>query len=386
METGWIPDRWIRYGYVLAPLSAAALWGGLYVVSKWGFDAIPPMTLAFSRIAIGAIALLVVVRLWYPRRSFSRGDQFGFGILGVVVALSIVTQFLGTALTTASQGSLVTVLTPIFTVALGVSLLGERLTRRLLVGIALATIGTIVIVVGQYDASSFTGGAIAGLLALLVASATWALYTVWGKPLVERYSALETATYSCLVAVPVTAAFVPVEFALTDATLTDVTPTPALFGAVFYLGIGGTAAAWYLWYKGLEVVDASVLAAFFFAQPIVGALLGVSLLGESLGSLFIVGGVVLSVGVYLASSSGAPRDEPDTNSPATASDDVSLDDSDSLPPSDDLDDHHLTDGSDETSASSNRSPSDCRFGTNESTRRPTDDRPASSGSPHAADD
>lgn len=85
-------------------MAAAALWGGLYVVSKWGFDAVPPVSLAFSRIVVGAATLFAVVRLRYPSRSFSRSDVIGFAALGTVVAASIVTQFLGTALTTASQG------------------------------------------------------------------------------------------------------------------------------------------------------------------------------------------------------------------------------------------------------------------------------------------
>lgn len=170
------------YLFALAPLLAAALWGGPYVVSKWGFDAVPPLTLAFVRVAIGSLALLIVVRLAYPRRAFRRRDLLGFTALGVAVAASIATQFLGTDLTTASQGSLITVLTPVFTVLFGVTLLGERLTGRLLVGIALATTGAVVVLSGQYDLTEFAGTATTGIAMLLVASATWAIYTVWGSP------------------------------------------------------------------------------------------------------------------------------------------------------------------------------------------------------------
>ena len=293
------------YLFALAPLAAAALWGGLYVVSKWGFDAVPPLTLAFLRVTVGATALLVVVRLTYPRREFSRWDLFGFAALGVAVAVSLATQFLGTALTTASQGSLITVLTPIFTILLGVTLLGERLSRRLLVGILLATAGTVVVLTGQYDPSEFTAAATTGVAMLLVASATWALYTVWGKPLIDRYSALETATYSTVAAVPILAALVPLEVAMTDATLRAIEPTPELIAAVCYLGLLGTAAAWYLWYKGMEYVDASVISAFFFVQPVVGAVFGATLLGEPLGVRFVLGGAIMAAGVYLVSTTRA---------------------------------------------------------------------------------
>nr|WP_241430158.1 DMT family transporter [Halovivax asiaticus] len=280
-------------------MAAAALWGGLYVVSKWGFDAVPPVTLAFCRIAVGAATLLVVVRYAAPKRRFSRADVRGFVALGTVVAASIVTQFLGTAMTTASQGSLVTVLTPVFTILLGVSVLGERLSRRLGLGIVLATLGTGIVLYGQHDASTLRSGGVSGVGMLLLASATWAAYTVWGKPLVQRYSALETATYSCAVAVPITGLAVPVELLATEASIGPV--TPSVLAAVAYLGVGGTAGAWYFWYKGLEGVDASVVSVFFFTQPVVGAALGATLLGERLGPGFVVGAIVMGAGVVLTS-------------------------------------------------------------------------------------
>ncbi len=284
------------------PLLAAVFWGGMYVVSKWGFAAIPPVTLSALRMALGAATLLVVVRLTRPSRSFARREWLRFAGLGTLVALTIVTQFVGTDLTTASQGSLLTVLTPVFTVLLGVTLLDERLTRRSLVGMGLAVAGTAVVVAGRYDLSSLDGGSALGVGVLLVASLGWAGYTVFGKPLVRRYSALEAATYSTALAVPITVALLPFEYALTDAAVASLRVTPAVVAAVAYLGVVSTAAAWYCWYKGMEVADASVVAVFFFAQPVVGAALGAALLGESLGPAFLVGGGVMATGVYLVST------------------------------------------------------------------------------------
>lgn len=44
------------------------------------------------------------------------------------------------------------------------------------------------------------------------------------------------------------------------------------------------------------------MAAFFFAQPVVGSVLGAIPLGEDLGAGFVGGGPVMAVGVYLAST------------------------------------------------------------------------------------
>lgn len=85
----------------------------------------------------------------FSRWRRERRELLGFVGLEVVVAASITTQFLGTDLTTASQASLVTVLTPVFTVLFGITFPGERLNRRLLVGIAIATAGTIAALSGE---------------------------------------------------------------------------------------------------------------------------------------------------------------------------------------------------------------------------------------------
>ena len=287
---------------LLAPLAAATLWGGMYVVSEWSFDAVPPVTLGFLRVAVGVLALLAVVRLTRPSRSFDRREVARFGLLGLWVTLTIVTQFVGTDLTTAGQGSLLTVATPVATVLLGAALLAERLTRRRLAGIALAAVGTLVVLHGQYGLGSLGGASLLGVAALLVASVTWGAYTVQGAPLVRRYSALEMATYATLAAVPMLGVAAAAELLVLGRSLASIPVTPEVVGAVAYLGLGATAAAWYLWYKGLEYVDAGRVAVAFYAQPLVGVGLGALLLDERVGPTFLLGGAVLAGGVYLANT------------------------------------------------------------------------------------
>jgi drug/metabolite transporter (DMT)-like permease len=302
----------------LAPLGAAVLWGGMYVVSRWGFEAIPPVTLAFLRVALGAGVLLALVRLRGSGQPIAREAWTRFALLGVWVAVTLATQFLGTALTTASQGSLLTVLTPVFTLALGVALLDESLSRAKVVGTALALLGTLVVVAATTDLGTLAGGAetatvgglggsaaALGVLTLLLASLGWALYTVQGAPLVRRYGALRTATYSTLFAVPLLAVGAGIEVAATGVNLGAIRWTPALLAAVGYLGVASTALAWYLWYKGLEYVDSGTVAVFFFAQPVVGTVLGVLLLDEQAGPAFLLGGAVMAAGIYVVSTARA---------------------------------------------------------------------------------
>jgi len=290
------------------PLLAAALWGGMYVVSKWGFDHVPPITLAFLRVAVGAVVLYPIVRRTRPRRSFSRGERRRIVVLAVWVAATMATQFLGTDLTNASQGSLLTVLTPAFVVLFGVVWLGEPLSRRKNAGMALATVGTLAVLVGQYDLARLADGNLLGVGTLLFSALGWAAVTVLGKPLVRRHSAVEAVTYATLLSVPMLAVLVPIELVTRGITVAELPLTPSVVGAVGYLGVFSTAVAWYCWYKGMEYAAASTVAVFFFAQPAVGILLGVVLLGETVGPGFLVGGGLLAVGIYLVDTAERPVD------------------------------------------------------------------------------
>jgi drug/metabolite transporter (DMT)-like permease len=77
--------------------------------------------------------------------------------------------------------------------------------------------------------------------------------------------------------------------------------TPEVILGVLYLGTISTAAAMWLWNRAFALVDASVASLFFFAQPLVGTLLSVLLLGQPmtlplwLGSGLIAAGVLLSI-------------------------------------------------------------------------------------------
>src|SRR5690348_14389467 len=98
------PTRRAVGGFVgLAPLLAACLWGGMYVVSRASFDAIPPITLGLLRVIIGGLTLWLALRLTARRQPATArsgtgtvaGDQWRFLLLGGTLAATIITQFWG---------------------------------------------------------------------------------------------------------------------------------------------------------------------------------------------------------------------------------------------------------------------------------------------------
>jgi drug/metabolite transporter (DMT)-like permease len=290
----------------LAPLGAASLWGGMYVVSRASFSTIPPITLGLLRLLIGGSALWLALR-WQRRRESLASKSAGFSpaerrrlpLLGLCIAATIITQFIGTSWSSAHDGALLTTITPLFIVPLAWLLLGERPGWRVIGGTLIALIGVVLIVgaAGQAGAKAPADSLLWGDALLILSAFFWALFTVLGTPLVRKHAALVVTTYGTLWSLVF---FSPL--ALWEISHYP----PQLFSAgalasILYLGLGATALAWFLWYRGVERLPAGVAAIFFFAQPLVGGLLSALLLGERLGAGFWLGGAVLAAGVLLTS-------------------------------------------------------------------------------------
>ncbi|MBE3590368.1 MAG: DMT family transporter [Firmicutes bacterium] len=283
---------------------AAAIWGGLYVVSKAVMSVIPPWVLLDMRLALGAAALGLILRVRGLRLPPLReqGALAGVGFLGLTLSVGL--QFVGTALTTAATGALVTSASPAFIVLFAALWLGERLTAARLLALASATAGVAVIV---WQPQARLSANVAGNLALIGAAVTWAAYTVLAKRASARWGALAVTSaasaWAFLFALP--AALVEARarhFALPQE--------PAVWAGVLYIGLVSTALAFYLWNRGFERLDANTGALFFFLQPLCGALLGHVFLGEALGWRLVVGGALIFLGAWLAARAPESAQEP----------------------------------------------------------------------------
>ena len=217
-------------------------------------------------------------------------------------------QFAGTALTSGVEGSVVTMATPIFVLLFGRSLEGVPIPRRAWFGILLAVVGVLLLALRGSDGALGTGGAsrLLGILALVGAGATWALYSSLGRPLVAAIGASRAIGLTAALALVFIAPVAALESALRGVDLAAAT-SPAALGAVAYLAIAATAIGWSLWYRGYAAAPPRAAAAALFIQPLVAALLGVGLLGESVDAGLIVGAALLLGGVALISRGESRR-------------------------------------------------------------------------------
>jgi drug/metabolite transporter (DMT)-like permease len=304
-----------RIAGVAAGLGAAAIWGGMYVASKYVLHYVPPLTLVLCRLAIGTAALgLLMAATRAPL--VRRPDLPLMALLGFVgLFVSMVAQFAGTSLSTAAGGALITSATPAFMLLFGWPLLGERPTWLRVGSLALATAGVAIVALDpaaarEFGADAAAGGPLAGApgapgvpdrvvagnVLLVVAAITWALYSVLARIANRRYPVLVTTCYATGFGALFTGSLVPLELAAQP--LAQPLPPLAWLG-VLYLGLVSTAGAFYLWNKSIELLGVGVPSILFFAQPVVGGALGALLLGERLGVSFYLGGALIALAVAL---------------------------------------------------------------------------------------
>jgi len=281
---------------LLCGLGAASIWGGMYVVSKVVLEIIPPFILVSLRLLLGILTLAIVLVIrGFPKISQKHFAQVvGVGFVGYGVSLSL--QFLGTKLSTAANGSLVTSATPAFVLLFAWMLLRERVTSRRLLALLLATFGVVAVIdprSAQLNPELFFGN-----LLLFGAAITWALYSVLVRKMTQSLDVLPLSLLAFIGGLPVT---IPAgAWELTNAGIGEI--SLGVVGGVLFLGIISTALAMILWNSAFAILDAGAASLTFFAQPIVGTFLGWLFLGETITSLFVFGGILIGIGLVISST------------------------------------------------------------------------------------
>jgi drug/metabolite transporter (DMT)-like permease len=287
-----IHSNTITQGVIAATL-ASAIWGGMYVISRVVLEMIPPITLVCIRMAVSSLFILglLVVRgqNWrLPKEIWGR--VLAMGLIGN--ALSITAQFQGTHLAGAALGSLITTASPLVTVALSAAFGLEKIPLRAWIGLGLGLLG----VYALSASSGSSGASLAGIAWLVLAAVSWGVLGLIGGQAVAKHDALLVTAWASAIACVTTALFIPWE--TSSHPIGQI--TPGVIVGVAYIGIVSTAIAFSAWVFGVSRAGSVLSGIAFFAQPVVGGLLGWALLGEQLGPVFGLAAGLLFCGAMLA--------------------------------------------------------------------------------------
>ena len=282
-------------------LLMVAFWSGNYIAGKIALRELSPLFLAGLRIGLAGVTMLPLYaweRVRKRDRSLTVTARYNIvqllllGLLGVTL-----NQFffiIGLSRTSVAHAAILIGLTPIQVLIIAGLRGQERITARKAVGMAIALAG--VAVLKAFEPAAGAGATWLGDFFIVLTGLCFALFTVFGKEVTHQYSTITMNTY----------AYVGGGVALLPLTLWEATHQPlahvsaGAWLAAIYMALFPSVIAYLIYYHALAHMTASRVSAFSYLQPVFASIMGVAILGESLGAPVIGGGLVILAGVYLA--------------------------------------------------------------------------------------
>jgi drug/metabolite transporter (DMT)-like permease len=267
------PDHLPRHlWWVLAALTFA--WGFNWTALKVALSEVPPWTFRSLCLGLGSAVLFAALRAGGQPLAVPKGQWRRLALLAFlnITCWNMLVAF-GVALIPSGRASILAYTMPIWAIPLSVWLLGERITRARLAGLALGMVA-LVLLLGENLVG--LGAAPLGSLMVLGAALTWALGTVLQKRFPVRMPlGAYTAWMLLLGGVPV---FIGTLIIEDVRTLRDVNLAPAL-GVAYNVFVAFAFAHW-AWIKLATSVPVSVFSLSMLIIPVIGVLSGAVFLGE----------------------------------------------------------------------------------------------------------
>jgi drug/metabolite transporter (DMT)-like permease len=284
-----------RWAYVFVNLSSL-MWASNFVLGRLLREEIGPLMLTTSRVAVASLFYALILgrsavkeRLLPGHWILLAGMAFT-GVLGFPFLL-----YRGLQLTTATDAVLINATGPLMTAILAAILLKERLFPRHILGGLITFLGVALIVSGGSFEGLHHWHVNVGDLYILLAVVLWGLYSVISRKATRSQSVFSVTAVSTWIGLPL---FLGVAAVGGQSTTTNW--NWHLLLAVAYIGIFPSGVAFLSWNEGVRRVGASRAMVFYNMLPVYGSILGVILLGESLGTQHIIGGGLILAGSFIA--------------------------------------------------------------------------------------
>lgn len=277
-------------------LTHVTVTGGGYVVNKLALLEFEPYAYGFWRLSIGLVGLTALMVVAKVKFRVDKEDWPRVIFMSLVaVPVNQLIYLVGMSKTMPSHASLLYGTTAVFALFLSAALGYERIVRHKLLAIVVA-LGGLVLIVTQGGSFDLHSGLFLGDLLIFSAVLAWAVYTVLGKPLVQKYGAIQA---TCTVLIIGTVISLP--FLIIPARKQDYSAITWIgWGGAAYAGIILTVVAYIVWYKLLALVDPSQVAILTTPQPVVATTLSAYfVVGEVVGWPLIMGGLLVILGIVL---------------------------------------------------------------------------------------
>jgi len=276
-------------------ITGAALWGtiGWYVKHLYALG-FTPMEAVTLRVWTSSLILIIYQLITAPKQlklhSITDIKYFlGTGILSIIFFNFC--MFKAIELSTLPVATALLYTAPAFVTIISYFLFKETLNRAKMVALCITLIGTCLVV--GFIPLNLKSIQIGSIVFGLSSAIGYALYSIFSKFALEKYTSLSVTTYTFFIAAITLIPFFPYssKFALLYR------PTTLLYA--IGLGFLPTAFAYIIYTHGLSKTEASKASILTTVEPVVATLIGIFIFNESfslsqmIGMACIIGAVIL---------------------------------------------------------------------------------------------
>ncbi len=280
-------------------IGLSILWGGSFYFAKVAVLEIPPLTLAFGRVTIAAMCLVILARAAVGPFAHGRTTWWDFTVIAALNnALPFALIFWGQIHISIGLASILNATSPLFTVVVAHwATQDDKLTPGRAIGLIAGFIG-VVVLIGPDLLADFSSYVLAEI-ALLVAALSYACGAIYAR----RLKAMPPVTIACGQLTMASILLAPFVLVVDGPwTLSAVSGAP--IWAMVALAVFCTALAYLMYFRVLSRAGATNALLVTFLIPVSAILLGIVLLEETIEPRQLAGMAAIAIG--LATIDGRP--------------------------------------------------------------------------------
>ena len=281
----------MRKSWLPAYIALGVVWGCSFIFIKLGLEFLTPFGVAFVRCALGAITLLIVVKIKKIKLPSDKSTWRKLWILAMLLNVipGILFAYAEVHVTSVLAG-IINATTPLATlIVMLIAFREERLKVEQIIGLIIGAIG-VMVVLGIWQGVG--ENQLTGVIALLIAVTCYGIsfpYTV--RNIIPLGLKPEAAATTQLVMAAITL----LPFYLYDGISQD-NYRPASLLAMLALGILGSGVA-YIWnFSIIAAAGSSIASSVTYLTPVVAIIVGWVFLGEALSWFEPVGALLVIIG------------------------------------------------------------------------------------------
>ena len=283
---------------LLAAFSASIIYGLTFTIAK---DVMPVYVKPFAFIVfrvLGATILFWTLSFFIKKEKIDLVDYpriFAAAVFGV--ALNMLTFFKGLSFTTPINASVIMITSPIIVLVLSIIFLNERLYKRKIIGIALGLIGALVLILYSQQEILIGSNIKFGNFLVFVNAASYSLYLIIVKKLLEKYNPLSFVKWIYLFGLLLVFPFGYNEI----FEISWIAMPQTIYYKIGFVVVFSTFLTYLFNLIALTNLKPTTVSVFMYLQPIIATIYALIVKSDSLNIIKIIASLLIFSGVYLVS-------------------------------------------------------------------------------------